>query len=62
MFGIGQAAPHLQSIAQARAAAYTLWEIIDTVIEKKFYSKANRKIIGIFVKEAFQLSLAHQNY
>ncbi|CAF1223645.1 unnamed protein product [Rotaria sordida] len=30
MFGLGQAAPHLQSVAQARGAAYTLWNIIDT--------------------------------
>ncbi|CAF5174199.1 unnamed protein product, partial [Rotaria sp. Silwood1] len=30
MFGLGQAAPHLQSVAQARGAAFTLWNIIDT--------------------------------
>ncbi|CAF0784747.1 unnamed protein product [Rotaria sordida] len=30
MFGLGQAAPHLQSVAQARGAAYTLWNVIDT--------------------------------
>ncbi|CAM2704626.1 unnamed protein product [Rotaria socialis] len=30
MFGLGQAAPHLQSVAQARGAAYILWKIIDT--------------------------------
>jgi hypothetical protein len=31
VFSLGQAAPHLQSLAQARGAAFTLWEIIDTV-------------------------------
>ncbi|CAF1942165.1 unnamed protein product [Rotaria magnacalcarata] len=30
VFSLGQAAPHLQSVAQARGAAYTLWKIIDT--------------------------------
>ncbi|CAF4068150.1 unnamed protein product, partial [Rotaria sordida] len=30
VFSLGQAAPHLQSVAQARGAAYTLWNIIDT--------------------------------
>ena len=36
MFGLGQAAPHLQAMAQARGAAYTLWHIIDTVRESEF--------------------------
>ncbi|CAF4707093.1 unnamed protein product, partial [Rotaria sp. Silwood2] len=31
MFGLGQAAPHLQSVAQAQGAAFTLWQIIDTL-------------------------------
>ncbi|CAF1309030.1 unnamed protein product, partial [Rotaria sordida] len=30
VFNLGQAAPHLQLVAQARGAAYTLWKIIDT--------------------------------
>ncbi|CAF4646223.1 unnamed protein product [Rotaria sp. Silwood1] len=30
VFSLGQAAPHLQSVAQARGAAFTLWNIIDT--------------------------------
>ncbi|UJR28455.1 hypothetical protein I4U23_009695 [Adineta vaga] len=30
VFSLGQAAPHLQSMAQARGAAFTLWTIIDT--------------------------------
>ncbi|CAF3161370.1 unnamed protein product [Rotaria sp. Silwood2] len=30
VFSLGQAAPHLQSVAQARGAAFTLWQIIDT--------------------------------
>ncbi|CAF1371385.1 unnamed protein product, partial [Rotaria sordida] len=30
VFRLGQAAPHLQALAQARGAAYTLWNIIDT--------------------------------
>jgi hypothetical protein len=35
VFSLGQAAPHLQSLAQARGAAYALWEIIDTVNKLK---------------------------
>ena len=31
VFSLGQAAPHLQSLAQARGAAFALWNIIDTV-------------------------------
>jgi hypothetical protein len=34
VFSLGQAAPHLQALAQARGAAYTLWQIIDTVFKK----------------------------
>ncbi|CAF1240166.1 unnamed protein product [Rotaria sordida] len=30
VFSLGQAVPHLQALAQARGAAYTLWLIIDT--------------------------------
>ncbi|CAF0836926.1 unnamed protein product [Adineta ricciae] len=30
VFSLGQAAPHLQSLAQARGAAFALWSIIDT--------------------------------
>ncbi|CAF3696052.1 unnamed protein product [Adineta steineri] len=30
VFSLGQAAPHVQSLAQARGAAYGLWQIIDT--------------------------------
>ncbi|CAF0877178.1 unnamed protein product [Didymodactylos carnosus] len=30
VFSLGQAAPHFQSHAQARGAAFTVWEIIDT--------------------------------
>ncbi|CAF0852957.1 unnamed protein product [Adineta ricciae] len=30
VFSLGQAAPHLQSLAQARGAAFALWNIIDT--------------------------------
>jgi hypothetical protein len=34
VFSLGQAAPHLQSVAQAKGAAYGLWKIIDTVKRK----------------------------
>lgn len=43
VFSLGQAAPHFQSLAQARGAAYTLWEIIDTVT-KAMSSILNMKI------------------
>ncbi len=35
VFSLGQAAPHFQELAQARGAAYTLWNIIDTVNKNK---------------------------
>jgi hypothetical protein len=31
VFSLGQATPHLQSVAQAKGAAYALWQIVDTV-------------------------------
>lgn len=34
MFSLGQAAPHLDSVSRARGAAFSLWEIIDTVKAK----------------------------
>ena len=40
VFSLGQAAPHLQAMAQARGAAYTLWLIIDTVRETMRLSSA----------------------
>lgn len=43
MFSLGQAAPHFQSLAQARGAAYTLWEIVDTV-RKTASSSSNMEI------------------
>jgi hypothetical protein len=38
VFSLGQAAPHLQALAQARGAAYTLWSVIDTVNKNKTMS------------------------
>ena len=43
MFGLGQAAPHLQSVAQARGAAYTLWNIIDAVTKTLLTSVCRKK-------------------
>ena len=34
VFSLGQAAPQLQLLAQARGAAFELWKIIDTVRER----------------------------
>jgi hypothetical protein len=42
VFSLGQAVPHLQAMAQARGAAYSLWLIIDTV------RKTTRLISAIF--------------
>ena len=51
VFSLGQAAPHFQAMSEARGAAYTLWEIIDTV-SKTTLNVSNMHII------VFTISLA----
>ena len=53
VFSLGQAAPHIQALSQARGAAFSLWEIIDTV---NFLSKT---WISIFRKHVI-FSFSHQ--
>lgn len=48
VFSLGQAAPHLQSVAEARGAAYTLWNIIDSV-NIKFFSLTTKNLIYIYL-------------
>ena len=44
VFSLGQATPHLQSVAEAKGAASTLWEIIDTVNKYNDLRTLNTKI------------------
>jgi hypothetical protein len=35
IYDLGQASPHLQTLAQARVAAYNIWNAIDAVSEEQ---------------------------
>ena len=57
VFSLGQAAPHLQAMAQARGAAYTLWLIIDTVRENARVNSSIFSYIIIYSHQKFQVPL-----
>ncbi|CAF2118380.1 unnamed protein product, partial [Rotaria magnacalcarata] len=60
MFGLGQAAPHLQSVAQARGAAYILWKIIDT--PSKIFCDSKKQIQSNDILGDIKFSNVHFSY